>query len=111
MAVQFGIVSSTTTYGFATSVERTQSVEEATYADADGDVKGYAAYNENEEITIEATYESTTPPPTIGSEVTLTIGGVSSKYFVTGIKDTETNDDYRKVSITAKRWITNTIPA
>jgi hypothetical protein len=111
MAIQFGIISCADTYGLATSVERSQSVEEATYSDADGDVAGYSAYNKAEEVTIEATYESTTPVPTIGASVSLTVGGVTKFYLVTGIKDTETNDDYRKVSITAKRWMTNTIPA
>jgi hypothetical protein len=50
-------------------------------------------------------------PPVIGSTITLTMDTVSTKYNVTGIKDTETNDDFRKVSITAKRFITNTVPA
>ena len=110
MAVQFGVVNTATTYGYATSVERSRSVEEATYSDADGDVAGYSAYNETEEVTIEATYDATALP-TIGDVMTLTMDLASTKYFVTGIKDTETNDDYRKVSITGKRWITNTIPA
>ena len=111
MAVQFGVVNQGTVYGFATNVERTRSVDEATYADADGDVLGHKTFNPSEELTIEATYESTALPPTIGTTVTLTMDSVSTKYNVTGIKDTETNDDFRKVSITAKRFITNTIPA
>jgi len=111
MAVQFGIVNSPTTYGYATSVERSRSVDEATFADADGDVKGMKLFNATEEITIEATYESASAAPTIGTTITLTMDSASTKYGVTGIKINETNDDFRKVTITAKRYIANTIPA
>jgi hypothetical protein len=111
MAVQFGIVTTPTTYGFATSVERTQSNDEATYADADGDVLAMKLFNPTEEITIEATYESTATLPAMGASITLTVDSVSTKYNVTGIKHQETNDDFRKATITAKRYMTNTVPA
>ncbi len=111
MAVQHGIVNVGTTYGWATSVERNRTIETALYADADGDSKGYDCYDAKEEITIEAVYEATAAPPTIGNTITLTIDTASTKYLVQSVKETETNDDFRKVSISAMRWTANTLPA
>jgi len=111
MAVQFGIVNAGTSYGFATSVERDQQVETETYADADGDTKGYKNYDKRENLTISATYDSDNLPPAMDTTITLTMDSVSRKYTVTGVKTTEENAAYRKVEITAMRWITNTIPA
>jgi len=104
MATQFGIINVEDDYGFATNVERDISAEQETYADSDGNTKGFENYDESETITISATYDSGTPPPNVDDDITLSIDGTSRKYTCTNVKHTEENKAFRKVEITAIRW-------
>ncbi len=113
MAVQFGITRDAGTYGVIQSYETSDTSEIAEYADADGDTAGYNPYNRQIELTAEMVYESTTVPPASGAVIAMDgpVTGDTNNWVVTDVKDGETNTDYRKVTLTAKRWVTNTIPA
>ena len=107
MAVQFGVVRDSGTYGIVQSMGTTETAEVETYQDADGDVAGYQEYNESEDLSMEFVYDSTLPPPTAGNTITIN----TNNYVATEVKDGETNTGFRTVSITGKRWLTNTVPA
>lgn len=85
----------------------TDQVDEATYADANGDVAATTLFNRNEEATARLTYDAADLPPDAGD--TLTVN--SNNYNVMSVGDEEDQGDYRQVTITLKRYVTNTIPA
>jgi hypothetical protein len=109
MAVQFGVVTAPGSYGYIQSFTSTQTEEIGEARDANGDVAAYNQYNEQEEIQFEYVYSGTAPA--IGATLTITVEGSSTKYIVTQRALTESNTDYKKMSVTAKRWMTNTLPA
>ena len=106
MAVQFGVVTDTGTYGVITNLDITESAETATYADENGDVAGYNAYNESATISMTFTYDGTAAP-SAGDVMTID----SVKYIIDEVKETEANDAFRTAEISGTRYITNTIPA
>ena len=112
MAVAFGVATTvtaldgTTTWGYLQGVTITSAAEEAEARDADGDVAANEQYNETDELSAELVYSTTGTAPAMGA----TIKANSVNWKVTGITYTETNTDYKKCSITAKRWVANTLP-
>jgi hypothetical protein len=109
MAIQFGVVTAPGSYGYIQSFASTQTEEIGEARDANGDVAAYNQYNEQEEISFEYVYSGTAPA--IGATLTITVEGASRKYIVTQRGLTESNTDYQRMSITAKRYIANTLPA
>lgn len=107
MALTFGV---STTHGYTGPVQNFETGiegERAEARDANGDVQAVQAYNPQETVTFDWILDAGDAAPDYGD--TLTISTV--KYFVeTGTK-TETNTDYIRYAITARRWTTNTIPA
>lgn len=112
MAVSFGVVTTltavdgTTNWGYLQGITITSSAEEAEARDADGDVAANMQYNPTDEMSAELVYSTTGTAPSMGSIVKAN----SVNWKVTGITYTESNTDYKKCSITAKRWVTNTLP-
>ena len=106
MAVSFGCVIDTGEYGVVQDIERENTAEVATYADADGDVAGYQSYDEGETISMTFVTDGTTGP-TAGGDMTID----SNKYVVESVKEIESNSDFKRFEISGRRWVTNTIPA
>jgi len=81
--------------------------DKAEAPDSSGNVAAFDLYNTQVELKVEAIF------PVGGSlpsrEDTITCGGVL--YTVESIEVTEQNKDYRKCSITAIRYTTNSLPA
>jgi hypothetical protein len=112
MAASFGITSTvtaadgTTSWGFLQNVTITKNTETAEARDADGDVAAFDNYNGTEDLSAEFVYSTTGTAPAIGDK----IKADSVNWNLTGITLTETNTDYKKCSITAKRYVANTLP-
>lgn len=104
MAYQFGVATAPGSYGKIQSFTSSKSGERGYAPDENGDVAAANTYNEKEEVSFEYIFDGTAP--VVG--VTLTIGAV--KYTVLTVELTESNTDYKKMSVTAERFITNTIP-
>jgi len=107
MAVQFGLVRETGTYGYCEDVETTDSAETATWNDADGDVGGYKTFGRMETIRLNYVYRTSLAPPAAGATMTIN----TNKYVVDEVRQIEATRDFRKVSISGSRWVANTIPA
>ena len=112
MAVSFGITSTvkaadgTTSWGFLQNVTITNNTETAEARDADGDVAAFDNYNPTSDLSAEFVYSTTGTAPAIGD----VIKADSVNWNVTGVTFTEANTDYKKCSLTAKRYVTNTLP-
>ena len=112
MAASFGIATTvtasdgTTSWGFLQNVTITKNTETAEARDADGDVASYDNYNLTEDLSAEFVFTTSGTAPAIGNK----IKADSVNWNLTGITLTESNTDYKKCSLTAKRYVTNTLP-
>ena len=105
MAVSFGCVIDTNTYGICQDVERENVTEFAEAIGADGDLEEKQAYDERE--TISLTYVTDgTAGPTAGGTMTID----SNVYWVDSVKEVESNTDFKRFEITGHRSIANSIP-
>ena len=112
MAASWGVATTvtaadgTTTWGYLQGVTIAYSAEEGEARDSDGDVVANEQYNETAELSAELVYSTTGTAPAQGN----VIKADSVNWKITGITYTESNTDYKKCSITAKRWVTNNLP-
>jgi len=107
MAYNFGVGTTATSQGLVQNFATTQSNEIGEARDPNGDVYAVTSYNETEEFTAEWVLESTYTVPNVGDVIT--IGG--NNYMLTSIVETESNTEYKRLSLTGNRWITNSVPS
>ena len=105
MAFVFGVATAPGSYGKIQGYTSTSSAEMGTYQDENGDVAGETPFNEKEEIDFEYVFDGTAP--TEGASIT--IGG--NIFTVDTVSQVESNTDYKRMSVTAHRYKTNTIPS
>jgi len=109
MAVQFGVATAPGSYGKIQNFTANGTAQIATYADENGDTAGYQEYDEQEEVSFQYVFDGTAPTP--GTTITFTYDGGSKKYVVESVSLVESNTDFRRMDVTARRWTTNTIPS
>jgi hypothetical protein len=109
---QFGAVGATNVaegdYGLLQSFAENETADEAVAQDADGNVADQTIYNGVTEITCEYVFDTTQTPPSVGDEIVV---GATDKYTVMSVGKTESNTDYKRVSLTLKRYTANGVPA
>jgi hypothetical protein len=105
MAVQFGVVSAAGSFGYIQNFSSNLSADRAYALDENGDTKAAQTHNKKEEISFEYVFSGTAPA--VGD--TLTISTV--KYTVLTVNMTESNTDFKRMSVTAERFTANTVPA
>ncbi len=112
MPASFGVTTTvtaadgTTSWGFLQSVSITENTETAEAHDANGDVAAFDNFNPTSDLSAEFVYSTTGTAPAVGN----VIKADSVNWNVTSVGMSETNTDYKKCSITAKRYVTNTLP-
>jgi hypothetical protein len=97
MALSFG-VTSTGGYGVLQSLSETQTAEIADARDATGKVTDQQAYSKTAEATAEGLFNGDSLG---GAGTSLTIGSVVG--LITNQSITETNTDYKRVSVTVQK--------
>ena len=107
MAYQFGVLTDGLTYGLIQNFTTTQSNEMGEARDENGDVAAFNPYNETEEFTAEWVSDTAVSSPAVSANIT--IGGET--YTLTSVVETESNTEYKRLSLTGMRWITNSLPA
>ena len=108
---QFGVVGTlTTAYGLLQnfSVTNTATVNEA--KDKDGETAYVSSNQEVLEASADLIFDTTQTAPGFGDTITTT-GMYAGKYKLMSITETESNSDYRKMSVTLKKWVDNTLPS
>jgi len=105
MAVQFGVVTAPGSFGFIQNFSRTETSDLGEARDENGDVATFNVYNERFECSFEYIFEGTAP--VVGDA--LTADGTNS-FLITGVTETEDNQDFKKLSCTGTHWQTNSIP-
>lgn len=105
MAYAFGVATAPGSYGKIQNYSDKKASEVGEYRDENGDVAGINHYNETQECSFEYVFDGTAP--TVGS--VLTIG--SANFSILTVDLTESNTDYKRMQVTAKKWITNAIPS
>lgn len=97
MALSFG-VTSTGGYGVLQSLSETETAEIADARGEDGLITDQQAYSKTAEATAEGLFNSDTLG---GAGTSLTIGSVTG--LITNQSITETNTDYKRVSVTVQK--------
>lgn len=100
---QFGIVGVDNTYGTVTKVTTTQKADEYVFEDNNGDAAAVLLHNQTIELEIEMLYDNTKAAPAIGAQVDFPIGSIKGN--ITQIKTDRGSKDGRKISFTAKHWV------
>ena len=112
---KFGVSAGTAagTFGLAQSVNDNDDAQIAEVKDEDGHTAGINVYDETKEISLDIVFDTTKTAPGIGDTLALTpIGGSATVNFtVTKVGKTQSNNDFQKLSVTAKRWVNNSLPA
>ena len=107
MAASFGVVTTIgTTVGYIQNLTITESTETAEARDEDGGVAAFENYNETAEFSADFVYTTTGTAPSAGD--TMTVAGAA--YNVTSVVFTETNTDYKKCTVSGRRYVTNSLP-
>ena len=104
---QHGVSTTTGAYGLIQNLSLNSTADEAVAQDADGDVAAQTIYNEKVEASGEWVVDTDATLPSVGDSIS--IGGDAFKLL--SLNETESNTEYRRVSITAVRYVPNTIPA
>jgi hypothetical protein len=109
---KFGCVGDTNledgTYGLLQSFNKNQTGDEHIAKDADGNTAAVELNDDRVEITAEYLLDTTLTLPVRGDTIII---GATDKYLVTEVGEPESNSDFKKGTITLKRWTTNGIPA
>lgn len=100
---EFGIVGVADTFGTLSKLSIKTTVDEFVFEDHFGDALTVLLHNQVIEMTIECLYQSGKTTPTIGAQVD--IPGGSLKGNITEINFDRGNKDGRKISFTAKHWV------
>ena len=104
-SVTFGVTTGPTGLGLAQSYSKNSQVEIAEARGATGNVAAVTDYNPTEEYSFEVVVSATLPQ--VGA--TTTFGG--NVALITGVNETESNTEYKRATITARRWVRAGLPA
>ena len=96
MAVQFGVVTAPGSYGLIQNFEVTDTVEIAVAKSALGVGTNESAHSRKKSVSFEYVFDGTAPAA--GSTITIS----TVVYTITSCKLTETNDDFKKMSVEAE---------
>ena len=108
---QFGVTGTlTTAYGIIQNFKVTNSGSTDEVKDADGSTVLVHNYDEINECTAELIHDTTQAAPGFGDTITTT-GPGAGKYQVMSVDQTEDNGSHRKLSVTLKQWVDNSLPA
>jgi hypothetical protein len=108
MAASFGVVTTIgSTIGYIQNLSITNAVETVEARDETGDVAAFSNYNETNDFSADFVYTTTGTAPSAGD--TFVVG--SASYNVTSVVFTETNTDYKKCTMSGKRYVTNSLPS
>ncbi len=108
---QFGVAGTlTTAYGLLQnfSVTNTGTVHEA--KDKDGETAYVCSNQEILEASADLIFDTTQTAPAFGDTITTT-GMYAGMYKVMSVTETESSSEFRKMSVTLKKWVDNTLPA
>ncbi len=105
MAYQFGVASAPGSYGYIQNYSSNLASELGEARDENGDVAEINHYNETEEVSFEYVFDGTAPA--VGDVLTID----TVKFSVLTVNMVESNTDYKRMTVTAKRYLTNTVPA
>ena len=106
MALTFGVSSTTGLTGPEQSFSTSTEADIDHGLDENGDTVAYNSRNESTVVSYEVLLDSTDTLTATGS--TESIGG--SNYIVESSEKTESNTDFQRGSITARKFETNTVP-
>ena len=98
-------------YGLLQNFNDDEKCDLATAKDENGEVAAANPFNFEMDGDFEIVVDTETALPSVGSILDVLVEGVSKNFYVTGIKRTRVNSDYKKASVTLKRWTANNIPA
>jgi hypothetical protein len=99
-----------TVYGLRQSYSSNRQTEVAEARDATGNVADVEAYNETTEFSMEVVVDTAATFPSTGTTINCSDNGVAANAMLTGVNRTESGTDYKRVSLTARRWNTNGLP-
>lgn len=100
----------TTAYGLIQSFTVTNSGDVLEAKDANGAVADVQTVNEILEASAEFVQDTTQALPGFGDSATVT-GDYAGVYLITSVAVTESNGDYKKLSVTIKRYVDNSLPS
>jgi hypothetical protein len=109
MAYSFGVTTACTTttggvLGLIQNLSDRDNVDVAEAKDQSGGTIEVNDYNSSKEASAELVLASTVTAPVAGTNILIgTVG-----YLLTSVETRETNTDYKRLSITAKRWTSTT---
>ena len=108
---QFGVASTlTTAYGLIQNFTVTNSGETSEAKDQNGETVHVTNHGEVLEATAELIHDTAQKAPGFGDVITTT-GVHAGKYQVMSVTETESNSDHKKLSVTLKKWVKNSLPA
>lgn len=105
------IGASGTRFGLRQSFSSNRQIEVAEARDASGNVADAEAYNDTTEFNMEVVLDTAATIPAPGSTISTTDGGTTANAMLTGANRSEGGTDYKRVSLSARRWNSNGIPA
>jgi hypothetical protein len=110
---QFGVVSGpgAGTYGLVQNFNLNKNIDLATAKDEEGEVAAAHPNNKVHDADFEVVVDTETTLPVEGDVIELTINSVVQHFYCLTVKEGEVNSDFKKASVTAKRFPTNNIPA
>lgn len=95
------------TYGLLQNFNETETGDEGVAQDANGNVADQTLYNNQKNITVEYVFDTEKTTPSRGD--TVTVG--SDKYAVMEVGKVESNTDYKRVNLTLKQYVNNSVPS
>jgi len=107
MALTFGVSSGSGLTGPEQSFTTSTEADIDYGLDENGDTVAYNSRNESEMVEFEVLLDNADALDATGG--TIAVGG--STYIVESSEKSESNTDYQRGSISARRFITNTVPA
>jgi len=110
----------TTVYGLAQRVTKRTSVKIVTAADENVEVADATQFDPESNPTFEFVYDTDTALPDLTAARATPVvfsydedgsaGSGAAAYLVESIEDVESNNEYRKVTLSCRRWLKNGIP-
>lgn len=106
-----------TVYGLVQRITKNTSATIVTAADENGAVAAAKQINPEAQVQFEFVYDTTQTLPDMAAArttaVTMEYGSTSAAaelYLVESIEDVENNAEYRRATISARRWLENGVP-
>ena len=100
---KFGIVGVSSVFGTVLKCDTTEKVDEYIFERENGDAAAVLLHNHMIELEIEALFDDVTTALVIGQQVDFPIGSIKGN--ITQIKNSRGNKDGRKITFTAKHWV------